>query len=158
MKLFNFILLIVFVLSSLPKTPIKKCFCLDKMKIDTTLIPLTFSNKNSSIKIRLEKQGILKNNDQKCKWSLNGGSGTKDLFSLDGNFAVPILNPDCETPFSHVYTGVGFRDWYLTICGQVINDQLTITNGKYNLSIRIDSLYQWTEYEPGNFPISGDIE
>lgn len=142
----------------MPNAPIKKCFYLDKTKIDTTLVPLTFSNKDDSFSMRLEKQGLFSNNEQKCKWSLNGGSGTKNLFSLDGNFAAPILDPDCEDPLSHVNTGVGFGDWYLTLCGQVINDQLTITTEKYEISIKIDSLYQWTEYGPEYFPITGDIE
>ena len=82
-------------------------------------MPVVFVRAGTMVKkgsILLDKNGLFQEDERLCRWSLNGGSGTKEQFSLDGNFAVPILDTTCEAPFGHEYTGVGFGDWYLTLC------------------------------------------
>jgi hypothetical protein len=124
------------------------CYYLDKKKLQNKLIPVVLvktgisNDKNS---IRLDENGLFKGNERLCKWSLNGGSGIKERFSLDGDFAIPILNTPCEAPFSHKYTGVGFGDWYLILCGVEIGNYLYL-----------ESLIQWTRYTQGQFPVKGD--
>ena len=104
----------------------KACFYLDKRKIKSTIMPVVFIRVGTSGKkdsILLDKNGLFQGDKRLCQWSLNGGSGIKKQFSLDGNFAVPILDTTCEAPFNHKYTGVGFGDWYLTLA---FGTQLTI--------------------------------
>jgi len=111
---YNFLILplLLLVLNLYPAPPESKCFYLDKSKIDETLKPLIFSSTEKPTVLKLEESGVKIGNKLKCQWSLNGGSGTKEIFSFDGDVAVPILNPTCEKPFAHVNTGVGFGDWY----------------------------------------------
>lgn len=132
------------------------CFYLDKLKIKGELASVTLLATINSEAVHLEKSGLFKNNKRICQWSLNGGSGTKETFSLNGEYAVPILNPACEEPFGHQETGVGFGDWYLTLCGTAIDKNLLIeTNGR-TYSVPLSALTQWTRYESGDFPIEGD--
>lgn len=104
----------------------------------------------------LDKKGLFQGNELLCQWSMNGGSGTREQFSLDGNFAVPILKTPCETPFSHEYTDVGFGDWYLTLCGIITGERLYISYGEDNYFVSLESLSQWTRFTPGKFPLEGD--
>ncbi len=135
------------------------CFYLDKMKIQDEIIPVVFirvgtSDKTSSIS--LDKNGLFQGDKRLCSWSLNGGSGTKEKFVLDGNIAVPILDLSCEAPFSHHYTGVGFGDWYLSLCGIVSSKNLYIRYDKEDYYVPMESLKQWTKFTSGEFPIKGD--
>ena len=135
-------------------------FYLDKMKIKNSIIPLIFNRADTPDKtnsIRLDRNGLFQGDKKSCSWSLNGGSGTKETFSFDGNFAVPILDPSCEAPFSHHYTGLGFGDWYLTLSGTISNKILFIRYREENYYISLDSLKQWTRYTHEEFPIDGDI-
>lgn len=134
----------------------KTCFYLDKQKLNGELAPLRLEN--GPMFLYLDSRGLSQNNELVCRWSLNGGSGTKEKFVLDGDFAIPILNPACEAPFSHEVTGVGFGDWYLTLCGSTSGSSLiTAVNGT-NYSVPLNALKQWTTFEPGKFPIKGDRE
>lgn len=155
---YNFLILtlLLWVLNLYPTQPKNKCYYLDKSKIENTLKPLILSSTEQITTQQLEKRGLVIGNKLKCRWSLNGGSGIKENFSFDMNVAAPILNPKCEEPFSHIYNGVGFGDWYLTICGRVENNELIVTVDDEEFSINKDSLFQWTEYEPDKFPIAGD--
>lgn len=47
------------------------------------------------LELQLRSDGLFDGKKQLCLWSLNGGSGTKPKFSLDGDFAAPILDPTC---------------------------------------------------------------
>ena len=139
----------------------RACFYLDKNKVKAEIIPLTFASISVSEKIeliRLDKDGLFEGRKRTCLWSLNGGSGTKEQFSLDGEYAIPILDPGCEMPFSHAETGVGFGDWYLTLCGNLAGNNLLIQNNGKQYAVSLESLKQWTKYEQGKFPIVGDIE
>ena len=129
------------------------CYYLDKDRIDGRIQSLAFANE-----MRLDETGLHQGNERVCRWSHNGGSGVKERFSLDGDFAVPILDPECEAPFSHEVTGVGFGDWYLTLCGSVVDGALHVRRDETEHAIRLDSLGQWTEFTPGQFPIEGDRE
>ncbi|MFC1494810.1 hypothetical protein ACFL6W_05985 [Thermodesulfobacteriota bacterium] len=134
-------------------------YYLDKMKMENRIIPLVFIKAGTSDKtnsIRLDRNGLFQEENKMCSWSLNGGSHTKKNFSLDGNFAVPILDPSCEAPFSHHYTGIGFGDWYLTLHGTISNEILFIRYRGEDYYIPLSSLKQWTRYTPGEFPIKGD--
>jgi len=137
----------------------RACFYLDKIKIQNEINSLVFIRTGTSDKIGsiyLDKNGLFQGNKKLCSWSLNGGSGTKEKFSLDGNFAVPILEPSCEAPFSNHYTGVGFGDWYLTLCGNISNETLSIRYREEDYYVTLDSLKQWTKFTPGEFPLKGD--
>jgi len=137
----------------------RACFYLDKIKIKNEIISLVFKKAGTLDKVSsvcLEKNGLFQGNKKLCSWSLNGGSGTKEKFSLDGNFAVPILESSCESPFSHQYTGIGFGDWYLTLCGNILNENICVRYREEDYCITIDSLKQWTRYAPEEFPIKGD--
>ena len=137
----------------------KECYYLDKKKVLNKLVPVVLlntivtDNKNS---IRLDKNGLFQGDKRLCKWSLNGGSGTKEQFSLDGNFAIPILDPACKNPFSQKYTGVGFGDWYLILCGMTSGEILYVSYGEIEYYVPVKSLIQWTRFAPGKFPIKGD--
>ncbi len=135
------------------------CFYLDKRKIHDGIISVVFSefgNSGRARSIRLDEDGLYQGNALVCRWSLNGGSGTKERFSLDGDSAVPILDPECEIPFSHERTGVGFGDWYLTLCGTVSGKDLHVHRNGTEYIIGLKSLKQWTEFKPGRFPVEGD--
>ena len=135
------------------------CFYLDKSKVQNDLAPVIFLEDDRSKKkgsIRLNGNGLYQGNERLCRWSLNGGSGTKEQFSLDGDFAVPILDPTCETPFSHEYTGVGFGDWYLILCGTVSGKNLQVDRDGNQYFIPLKSFKQWTRFAPEKFPIEGD--
>ena len=137
----------------------RACFYLDKDKVDgeiqaVELVPGDSTDDTNSI--RLTGGGLYRGRDRICRWSLNGGSGTKNRFSLDGEFAVPILDPACEAPFSHEYTGTGFGDWYLSLCGTVDNKDLRVEHDQSTLKATRQALQQWTEYVPGRFPITAD--
>ena len=106
--------------------------------------------------IRLDKNGLFQVEERLCQWSLNGGSGTKEQFSLDGDFAIPILDTACEARFSHEYTGVGFGDWYLILCGTVSNENLYLSYRDIKYYAPVESLKQWTRFKPDEFPIKGD--
>ena len=121
-----------------------------------TFVPIRISD-NIEL-IRLDKDGLFEGEKRICLWSLNGGSGTKEQFSLDEEYAVPILDPRCEIPFSHAETGVGFGDWYLTLCGNLVGNNLLIKYNGKQYAVSLENLKQWTKYEPGEFPIVGDIE
>lgn len=136
----------------------KACFYLDKEKFKGELIPLVLTTSGKSESIRLDQIGLLEGKSRTCLWSLNGGSGTKEQFTLDGDYAIPILDPGCEAPFSHEETGVGFGDWYLTFCGTLVGTDLLIQRDQKRYSISVKSLTQWTEYKPGEFLIRGDRE
>lgn len=131
------------------------CFYLDKDKFEEQFMPVRLVS-NSALSVELQNDGLIHGNDRLCQWSRNGGSGVREEFELDGNVAIPILDPDCESPFSHVYTGVGFGDWYLTLCGTCSIDNLIVPFRGSEYSVHVDSLRQWTEYRPGTFPIEGD--
>lgn len=131
------------------------CFYLDEEKFEAKLVPVRFTA-DSEPSLELQKRGLLHGDQRLCQWSLRGGSGVRETFSLDGDVAIPILDPDCETPFGHIYTGIGFGDWYLTLCGSCSSDNLTVSFEGSEYSVPIDSLEQWTEYPPGAFPIEGD--
>jgi hypothetical protein len=131
------------------------CFYLDKTKAEGKLIPVLLTN-DAVPSIELRDSGLFHGEERLCQWSRNGGSGVREAFSLDGGFAVPILDPKCESPFGHIYTGVGFGDWYLTLCGRCSDDNLIVSFRDSEYSVRTDSLKQWTEYPPGEFPIEGD--
>lgn len=132
------------------------CFYLDKDKVgkQITLVRLTSI---SGPGVELRDSGLIHANNRICQWSWNGGSGVREEFGLDGDFAIPILDPGCESPFSHIRTGVGFGDWYLTLCGTYSNDYLTVPFLGSEYSVHKGSLNQWTEYHPGELPIEGDI-
>lgn len=135
------------------------CFYLDKSKIQNEIISVVFKSVRTSDKIssiRLDKNGLFQGDKRLCYWSLNGGSGIKEKFSLDGNIAVPILDPSCEAPFNHHYTGVGFGDWYLTLCGIVSSENLYVRYHEKDYYVPIESLKQWTKFTAGEFPIKGD--
>jgi len=137
----------------------KACFYLDKGKIQSTIMPVILVRANTlgqKDSILLDKKGLFQGDKRLCQWSLNGGSGTKEQFSLDGNFAVPILYTTCEVPFSHEYTGLGFGDWYLTLCGMVSGGNLYVSYGNDKYYVSVESLIQWTRYTPGEFPVKGD--
>lgn len=131
------------------------CFYLDKEKFEGNLIPVRLAV-DSGPSLELQKRGLLHGDERLCQWSLRGGSGIRETFALDGEFAIPILDRDCESPFGHIYTGVGFGDWYLTLCGNCSGDNLIVPFGGTEYSVQMDSLKQWTEYPPGEFPIEGD--
>lgn len=137
----------------------KSCFYLDRTKVQNTIMPVVFisvgtvGDKGS---ILLDKNGLFQGDELICQWSLNGGNGTKEQFSLDGDFAVPILDTSCEAPFTHEYTGVGFGDWYLTICGMISGENLYLNYGEQEYHVLTKSLVQWTKYTPGEFPLKGD--
>ena len=137
----------------------RACFYLDKIKMQDEIISVVFIRADTSDRIssiHLDKNGLFQGDKRLCSWSLNGGSGTKEKFSLDGNFAVPILDPSCEAPFSHHYTGVGFGDWYLILCGTVSSENLYVRYREENYYVPMESLKQWTRFIPGEFPIKGD--
>ena len=137
----------------------KACFYLDKKKVQNNIVPVVFvrvSTMGEKGSILLGKNGLFQEGERLCQWSLNGGSGTKEQFSLDGNFAVPILDTTCEAPFSHEYTGVGFGDWYLSLCGMISGENLYVNHGEGKNYVSVESLIQWTRYKPGQFPIKGD--
>ena len=137
----------------------KACFYLDKRKIQGEIMPVVFFRAGTWGKmgsIHLNKNGLFQGDERLCQWSLNGGSGTKEQFSLDGNFAVPILDTACEAPFSHKYTGVGFGDWYLILCGRVSDKNLYLIYREEEYFVPIESLKQWTRFTQGEFPIKGD--
>ena len=134
------------------------CFYLDKSKVKSELVPLTLSASKKSDSIRLDKAGLFQGKKRTCLWSLNGGSGTKEKFALDGDYAIPILDPVCESPFSHNETGIGFGDWYLTLCGSLSGSNLLIRHNQMEFAVPLKTLAQWTQYKPGKFPIEGDRE
>ncbi len=137
----------------------KACFYLDKRKIQSKIMPVVFVRAGTMVKkgsILLDKNGLFQEDERLCRWSLNGGSGTKEQFSLDGNFAVPILDTTCEAPFGHEYTGVGFGDWYLTLCGMTSGENLYVSYGEDTYYVSMESLIQWTRYMSGEFPVNGD--
>ena len=137
----------------------KACFYLDKIRIQRSIMRVVFVSADTLGKkdsILLNKNGLFKGDERICQWSLNGGSGTKAQFSLDGEFAVPILDTNCESPFSHEYTGVGFGDWYLTLCGMISGENLYVSYGGDKYYVSVESLIQWTRYTPGEFPVKGD--
>lgn len=140
---------------------VNACFYLDKRKLNKDVAPVVLARTDvpgMTTPLRLDGYGLLQGDQLLCPWSLNGGSGTKEKFVLDGNFAIPILNPACEAPFGHHLTGIGFGDWYLTLCGTASGHNLIVKNNGETYSVRLDSLEQWSRYEPGRFPITGDIE
>jgi len=129
------------------------------MKIKNEIIPVVFIRVGTSNRTRsicLDKNGLFQGDKRLCSWSLNGGSGIKEEFSFDGNIAVPVLDPSCEAPFNHQYTGVGFGDWYLTLCGIVSNENHYIRHHEEVYCVPIEALKQWTKFTPGAFPIKGD--
>ena len=135
------------------------CFYLDKEKIHDEVMPLFLTQVEGFSKpdsLRLEKSGLFQGNKRLCRWSFNGGSGTKEQFSLDGGFAAPILDDACEAPFSHKYTGVGFGDWYLTLCGMVSHHNLYVEYGGKKYTVPVEALKQWTRFTPEKFPVQGD--
>ena len=137
----------------------KVCFYLDKKKVQNKIMPVVLvkvSIWDKKGSIRLDKNGLFQGGEQLCKWSLNGGSSTKEQFSLDGDFAIPILDTACEAPFSHKYTGVGFGDWYITLCGTTSGEKLYVSYGEDEYYVSVESLIQWTGYTPGQFPFKGD--
>ena len=137
----------------------KECYYLDKNKVQNKLITVVLvktRDSNEKNSIRLDKSGLFKGEERLCKWSLNGGSGKKEQFSLDGDFAIPILDSSCEGPFSHKYTGVGFGDWFLTLCGMTSGEKLFVCYGDEEYYISVESLVQWTKYAPSEFPVKGD--
>lgn len=137
----------------------KACFYMDKRKIQSTIMPVVFVRAGTLGKkdsILLDKNGLFQGDERLCQWSLNGGSGTKEQFSLDGNFAVPILDTTCEAPYSHEYIGVGFGDWYLTLCGMISGENLYVSYGGDKYYVSVESLIQWTRHTPGEFPVKGD--
>ena len=135
------------------------CFYLDERKAKDEIMPVVFikgtalSERSS---IRIDKKGLFQGDERLCQWSLNGGSGTKEQFSLDGDITVPILDPSCEMPFSHEFTGVGFGDWYLILCGTVLGENLHVSLRGEEYFVPLKSLKQWTSFTPGEFPIKGD--
>ena len=123
------------------------------------MMPVVLSSVDISDKkdaIFLNKNGLFQGDQRICRWSLNGGSGTREEFALDGKFAVPILDATCEIPFGHEYTGVGFGDWHLTLCGTIAGENLYVSYGEDTYCVPSESLVQWTSYTPGKFPIKGD--
>jgi hypothetical protein len=137
----------------------KACFYLDKKEIPSTIVPVFLvrvGTLDKKISILLDMNGLFEGDERRCQWSLNGGSGTKEQFSLDGNFAVPILDTVCETPFSHEYTGVGFGDWYVTLCGLISGGNLYVNYREDKYYVSVESLIQWTRYTPQEFPVKGD--
>jgi len=137
----------------------RACFYLDQRKVQGEIMPVVFLIAGACSKIgsiRLDKNGLFQVEERLCQWSLNGGSGTKEQFSLDGDFAVPILDTACEAPFSHEYTGVGFGDWYLILCGTVSSENLYLSYRDIKYYAPVESLKQWTRFKPGEFPIKGD--
>jgi hypothetical protein len=128
------------------------CFYLDKEKFEGKLIPVRLTA-DSQPSLELQKRGLLHGDERLCQWSLRGGSGLRETFALDGDFAIPILDRDCESPFGHIYTGVGFGDWYLTLCGSCSGDNLVVSFEDSEYSVPIESLEQWTGYPPEEFPI-----
>ena len=152
------VLLLVFFESSQAATEKPACFYLDKEKLNGELVPVRLTAAGKEAYLLLGLTGLLQNGERKCPWSLNGGSGTKEAFSLDGEHAVPILDPGCETPFGHEVTGVGFGDWYLTLCGVTDGQALHLRHEDDEYVVPVQALKQWTRYEPGKFPIQGDRE
>jgi hypothetical protein len=136
----------------------KACFYLDESKVKGELVPLTLNAPKKSDSILLDQSGLFEGKKRTCLWSLNGGSGTKEEFALDGDFAVPILDPACEGTFSHQETGVGFGDWYLTLCGSLSGSIFLVRYNQMELSVPLNALTQWTQYDPSKFPIEGDRE
>jgi hypothetical protein len=137
----------------------KACFYLNNAKVQSTIMPVAFTGTSAlgdNGSILLYKNGLFQGDERLCQWSLNGGSGTKEQFSLDGDFAVPILDTSCEAPFTHEYTGVGFGDWYLTLCGTISGENLSVDYGGDEVHVSTKVLIQWSEYTPGEFPVKGD--
>jgi hypothetical protein len=137
----------------------RTCFYLDKDKVHGEILTVELVSGDSTDDtnpIRLTDSGLYRGRERICQWSLNGGSGTKERFSLDGEFAVPILDPACEAPFSHEYTGIGFGDWYLTLCGIVFDNEIQADHDQSKFVTTVQALQQWTEFVPGKFPITGD--
>jgi len=137
----------------------RTCFYLDKDKVHGEILAVELVSGDSTDEtnpIRLTDTGLYRGRERICQWSLNGGSGTRERFSLDGEFAVPILDPACEAPFSHEYTGTGFGDWYLTLCGIVVDNEIQVDHDRSKFLATVQALRQWTEYVPGKFPIAGD--
>ncbi len=102
--------------------PQEQCYRLDKAKLNGEFDSIRFFGDQQLQKkqtLQLNADGLFEDKRRICKWSLNGGSGTKDKFSLDADIAIPILNPPCEKPFSNAKTGNGFGDWELMLCGVV---------------------------------------
>jgi len=136
------------------------CFYLDASKLNGSLKPIDFFANQSlsgTPSLQLADSGLTTGTQRVCQWSLNGGSGSREHFELDGGEAAPILVESCEHPFAHVYTGVGFGNWYLTLCAK--RSQLGVLSVEFDsrpLFLAKDSLLQWTGYLPGAFPISGD--
>lgn len=128
------------------------CFYLDKDKLKGNLLPVRLMA-DSDPALELQKRGLIRGDQRLCQWSLNGGSGVREAFALDGEFAVPILDRDCESPFSHIYTGVGFGDWHLTFCASRSGNNLIVSYKASEYFVPVDSLEQWTEYPPGEFPV-----
>ena len=137
----------------------KTCFYLDKDKVHSKFLSVELNSEkiiDDTISMRLTDSGLYHGQKRICQWSLNGGSGIKEQFSLDGEFVVPILNPACEAPFSHEYTGIGFGDWYLTLCGIVIDNKIVIKHDYFKYVTTVQELQQWNKFIPGKFPIIGD--
>lgn len=127
--------------------------------MDGELVPIVLrriAENGDSVFLKFDSKGLHHENGEVCPWSLNGGSGEKEMFSLDGNFAIPILKPECESPFSHQFTGIGFGDWYLTLCVICPGSHLYVDAHGHHYSVPIEALKQWSQHEPGTFPIKGD--
>ncbi len=110
-----------------------------------------YQDKNLTLKssLGLNEKGLVDGEKVVCPWSLNGGSGTKDNFSLDGGIAVPILNPACEKPFSNKKTGNGFGDWSLLLCGTFVSEEvLRIKHKNEHLFVPKNVLRQWARLRP----------
>lgn len=146
-------------LTALSDEKLNTCFYLDRYKMNGELVPIVLKriddNEDNAF-LKLDSNGLYHEDGEVCPWSLNGGSGEKERFSLDGNFAIPILKPECESPFSHQYTGIGFGDWYLTLCGICSSSHLYVDAHGHIYSLPVKALKQWSQYEPGNFPVKGD--
>ena len=110
-----------------------------------------YKDKNLTLKssLGLNEKGLVESEKIICRWSLNGGSGTKEKFSLDGGVAVPILDPACETPFSNQKTGNGFGGWKLMLCGTfVTKDALRVQHKNELLFVSKEVLKQWIPSKP----------
>lgn len=131
------------------------CFYLDKNKLDGSLAAVRLTSDTAG-PVALREKGLFHGDERVCQWRRVVGGGVKEAFSLDGGVAVPILDKDCEAAFGHVETGIGFGDWYLTLCGTASGDRLTVPFRDAAYAVPFDQVDQWTAYEPGDFPVEGD--
>ncbi len=134
------------------------CFYLDKEKIEDELVPVRLESASGK-PLALRDEGLVHGSERSCPWLKYGApSQVREAFELDEGVFVPVLRPDCAAPFKSIYTGVGFGDWHLTLCGgRTSNDEVVVSFQGAEYSVEVERLEQWTKYDPeGEFPVAGN--